>query len=523
MPPEEQRAQPSTSATLVDPLKSQAAGGDGPAPAPEPLPSPRERYEIVSKVARGGMSTIYRARDKSLGRFVAMKIVNEDVATRADGLHRFIHESRITGRLDHPNIVPVHDLGVDDSGNHYFTMKLVEGCTLDQLIQAKDYEYGSPESLRRFIEILHKVCDALSFAHSRGVVHRDIKPDNIMVGSYGQVYLMDWGVARDLHAADELAAGGAAPSGKGHQTESGRIIGTPQYLAPEQARGEVERVDQRTDIFALGAVLYEILTLRPPYQGVDSISTVRKAYLHQIDEPTSPTPGVHLPPGLCRIAMKALAEDPGDRYQTVADFQDELGRFSRGAWKYETRTFDTGTVIMREGEEGHTAYIILQGTCEVFRAVGGREIVLARMIPGDTFGETAVFTKQVRSASVRAIDKVVTKVVDRSTFEQWLGVDSWIGSFVRVLAERFREQSGRNTELISGLEDAEVVNWAISEMNFCGYPISDREVITQWSALRARVAERFARDDRELDRLFSGQRLFFLDRNKDRITLVRPE
>ncbi|HEX4462148.1 MAG TPA: serine/threonine-protein kinase, partial [Polyangia bacterium] len=242
----------------VDTWENQRPPGSPP-PTPSAAPPSlrgKDRLRDEGEIARGGMGSIRRLYDTELLRHIAMKVLDNELAMQPESKERFLDEARITGQLDHPNIVPVHELVLDARGvPSYFTMKLVDGETLTRLIAAQKTQ----RDLERLLEILVKVCDAMAFAHSRGIIHRDLKPDNIMVGSFGQVYVMDWGCAHVSDTERSAIARRADPEGT--------VIGTVQYMAPEQAWGQIQKIDQRTDVFAIGGILYKMLTGSPPYPG----------------------------------------------------------------------------------------------------------------------------------------------------------------------------------------------------------------------------------------------------------------
>ena len=225
------------------------------------------RYPVVRELGAGGMGAVLCVRDPELRREMAAKVALD----RADAaLDKFVREAQVTGLLEHPGIPPVHELGRSADGRVYFTMKRVEGHDLAAVIQDLRAGAARPTITER-LEIFLKVCDAVAFAHSKDVIHRDIKPANIMVGAFGEVLVMDWGLARVLghHDADH----GPTSSRDGHgdgdplATLEGTVMGTPAYMPPEQAGGEIGRLDARSDVYALGALLYELLTFEPPYAG----------------------------------------------------------------------------------------------------------------------------------------------------------------------------------------------------------------------------------------------------------------
>lgn len=239
------------------------------------------RYELLGEVGQGGIGVVFRGRDRLLGRELAVKVLREAYQDRPEARHRFIEEARVGSRLQHPAIVPVYELGWFEDRRPFITMKLVQGHTLAALLK----ERADPsQDLPRFLGVFEQVCHAMAYAHKQAVVHRDLKPANIMVGAFGEVQVMDWGFARMLD--EKVGPSGAAAAEQGLDalpshplgkrsgtTVSGTMMGTPAYMPPEQARGEAAVVDRRSDVFALGAILCEILTGRPPYAGssVDEI------------------------------------------------------------------------------------------------------------------------------------------------------------------------------------------------------------------------------------------------------------
>jgi eukaryotic-like serine/threonine-protein kinase len=397
----------------------------------EAIPTP-DHLVVYPELGRGGMGRVHPATDRNLLRHVALKRLDKELAKVPMYREGFIAEGQMTGQLEHPNIVPVHELDVSPAGIPYFTMKLVQGIDLDHWLHDPWRQPGTTERLEQGLEIMVKVCDAIAYAHDRGVIHRDLKPANIMVAGFGQVYLMDWGLAKLTKTRP--ASGSAA------QMEARGPVGTPDYMAPEQARGNPADMDERSDIFGLGAVLYEIVSGRRPYGPIhDPDEILAAACANQVVPIDDVTQDIGISRQIKLIIAKATAPDPKDRYQTATELRDALHAFLRGGLHLPSRAYAPGQVIVQEGDPGNEAYMISSGRCRAFRKVEGGQETLATMGPGEVFGEMALLLEEPRSASVEAMDKVTVLVLDKHTMSEGLGVDGWTGSLVRALAQRFKK------------------------------------------------------------------------------------
>jgi len=314
-------------AVLQKILSPDAHPDPGPAPGgrvvdpPDPDPS-RPRYRILGRIARGGIGVVVRAMDIDLEREVALKVLRKRHLNNPALVRRFHEEARIAGQLQHPGVVPVHALEQRPGAHPCFAMKLVRGTTLSALLTKRN-SHG--EDRRRFLLIFEKVCETLAYAHDRGVIHRDLKPLNIMVGAFGEVQVMDWGLAKVLHEPPQEECSGSEPGPDRQDTlhslstrrrshsETGSVMGTPAYMAPEQARGEVERVNERTDTFALGAILCEILTGDPPYVGKRSREVRLMAVEAKLKDAKLRLNCCGADQDLVNLALSCLAPDRDDR------------------------------------------------------------------------------------------------------------------------------------------------------------------------------------------------------------------
>ncbi|MGB0580258.1 MAG: WD40 repeat domain-containing serine/threonine protein kinase [Limisphaerales bacterium] len=333
------------------------------------------RYKVGKEIARGGMGAVLDARDNSLDRDVAMKVMVLELGASTESRERFIREAKVLGLLEHPNIVPIHELGHDEQGRLFYTMKKVQGRTLQAVI--KGLEQRDPATVKEFgldqlLSGFRKICDAIGFAHSRGVIHRDLKPENVMIGAFGEVLVMDWGLAKilgeeeteitpDLTATSNVST---ADSSK-NLTMEGAVMGSPRYMPPEQACGRTADINERSDVFSLGGILYSILTLRPPVEGdtvQEALENVRignitpPTVIHSpsqrgeepdpVAQPHNDTSLPHLPEGripkaLSAVAMRALALIAKDRYSSVTKLSDDVAAYQGG---YATSAENIGFV-----------------------------------------------------------------------------------------------------------------------------------------------------------------------------------
>ena len=411
-----------------------------------------DRYEDLGRIAQGGMGAIDGVFDRSLHRRAVAKRIHQHLAEDARAVRMFVREAQLTGQLEHPNIVPVHELAVGPEGVLYFTMKLVEGRTLLSVIRELPEGALDHATLLAMLDIVVKVCDALAFAHSKGVLHCDVKPANVMVGDFGQVYLMDWGVARLLsREGDEPTPREGGPVDPSllreslppdvARTEHGFLVGTPTHMAPEQAQGRTADLDARSDVFAVGALVYHIVTRRAPYEAGgfwQSVALAQAADIPPIEELAGEGA---VPKALTRIVSRAMSIDPAERYQSVAGLRDDLLAFVRGGDSFPALSFAAGEPIVREGDPGAAAYIIQSGRCEVSRTIDGARVVLRTMGPGEVFGEMAILAPGPRTASVVALLPTTVRVVTAEVLEREVeAMKPWMGAFVRTLASRFRER-----------------------------------------------------------------------------------
>jgi len=309
------------------------------------VPETPGRYSHGTEFARGGMGRVYLVHDEYLGRDIALKELlpirkrkselptPTPVRQAIQLTARFLQEARITGQLEHPSIVPVYELGYRPDGSLYYTMKLVRGRTLAEALKVAPDLPARLQLLPHFVDL----CQALAYAHARGVLHRDLKPSNVMLGEFGETVVIDWGLAKaknqpDVHAdplSSILRLGREGESLELEKTQYGQVLGTPHYMAPEQAAGAIDHVDERSDVYALGAILYEILTGRPPFRGKTAKEILKQVVsgrppLIRDEEPETP-------PEIVAICSRAIDRDAAQRYQSAKELADDIQRYLSGA------------------------------------------------------------------------------------------------------------------------------------------------------------------------------------------------
>ena len=310
---------------------------------PDSVPAVQEtpgRYTDITEHGRGGMGRVLLVQDQHLGRDIALKELlplpgaktDEPTPVRLSGPHmaRFLQEARITGQLEHPSVVPVYELGHRKDGTLYYTMKLVRGKTLAEAIR----QCGSLKERLKLLPHFVDLCQAIAYAHSRGVIHRDIKPSNVMVGEFGETVVLDWGLAKakdrkDIHAdglAKTLKVMNFGDEADLQKTQYGSALGTPVYMAPEQAKGELDQIDERSDVYSLGAVLYELLALQTPFAGL----SVRQTLHHVVHEEPKPIRSIDpdVPMELVQICERAMRKDPEERYESAQVLAEKVQNYT---------------------------------------------------------------------------------------------------------------------------------------------------------------------------------------------------
>jgi eukaryotic-like serine/threonine-protein kinase len=342
---------PESTVALTDAATLRVAPKDSTPSTVQPLGGPLDadggdRYETLGILGEGGMGVVYLCRDARIGRHVALKVLQPGEGSHSASRERFQREARVQGQLEHPSIVPVYDVGVRSEGSAFFTMKRLRGLTLAEVIaKLETGDAGAVEAYppRRLLAIFSQVVQAVAFAHARGVIHRDLKPGNVMLGAFGEVYVLDWGLAkiqseRDstppptrLSAPDASASSLRIEDQGSIPTLAGEILGTPGYMAPEQIEGDAQAIGVETDIYALGAILFEILTLSPLHQGGSAVEILASTLAGDEARPSQRAPDRVIPPELDDICVRATRLEPAERFSSASELHRLVERYLDGA------------------------------------------------------------------------------------------------------------------------------------------------------------------------------------------------
>ena len=384
---------------------------------------PATRYETRALLGEGGMGEVRQAHDQHIGRDVAMKVIRAAQGSRNDFRARFLREARVQGQLEHPAVPPVYDLGQDAAGSMFFTMRRVRGENLESVLER--LKKGDPKAQadyprHRLLAAFARVCLAAHYAHTKGVVHRDLKPANVMLGDFGEVYVLDWGLARIVgkRATPEGAsATTTAPEAErpliadssGAHTEIGAILGTPGYMPPEQILGQHDEIDARSDVYSLGVVLFEILALDPLFPADASAADIFNKALIGIDaSPAKRAPHRDIPPELDAICVKACQPAPESRYATARELHDAIDRYLAGDRDVEQRRMLAASHVGRAQDAAKRA--LSEGGGEDDRKLALREAGRALALDPDNDHAVSVLLELLTQTPKVVPDDVVRAV-----------------------------------------------------------------------------------------------------------------
>lgn len=420
-----------------------------------------ERYQTVQYIGEGGFGAVSCSFDQNLYRATALKKLHARFRDDQQHLQAILNEVRLISYLDHPGVVPIYDAFVNATGDFCYTMKLLEGENLDQVLWGLE-QRGERFPLGQAIKLLTKLSETLAFVHDKGVIHLDLKPSNIMLGRYGEVCILDWGLAH-LHDATRYeeylhAYGKKERIEKIIHDRSNRIEGTIPFMSPEQTELKRNQLTPASDIFSMGVVLYLTLSGHAPFSDENTERFFHD--IHQIHPPSLHQIRGDVPFRLSQICHKMLEKNREQRYQSFHDILRDLEDFSYAGQVFEQRVYLPGDILIQQGDRGDQVYQILDGLVEISVEVAGQKKILATRGSGTIIGELAIFTKEPRSATVTALQHTTVKLLnEKMLMEELEKLNPWVGHMIYQLSKRFLDQNQRIVELedqIRGLKHAMV-------------------------------------------------------------------
>lgn len=414
------------------------------------------RIHRLSALGQGAVGLVDRVFDARLGRVVARKTLRHELLGDDHAVRTFLNEAKILGQLDHGSVIPVFDMYVDDEGAPVYTMQEIKGLSLSRVLSMnRATGEGKPLPLDRTLRIIEQLAAAMAHAHDRGVIHLDLKPENIIVLEFDRVMLVDWGAARFY--APERARGRVdeAPElAKFIRVEEDdeMLVGTPRYMSPEQTVARRSELGPESDIFSLGVIFYQMLTGHLPFEGRDLEGLMR-----QIRESTPAAPrevdfGVHR--RLSEIVMRMLEKQEWDRYSSMEEVLGDLEEFRSTAAEFPLREYAPGELIFSEGDEGDFACVLVSGEIEIWTEVDGERRVLGRALEGETVGELALLRDATRSASATALTSTAVRVISGEALAtETEKLSPWILAILSGVVERFIDRSDRLVEVLRQSND----------------------------------------------------------------------
>jgi len=414
------------------------------------------RVHVLSRLGEGAIGIVDRVFDARIGRVVARKTLRPELLADADVVRTFVNEAKILGQLDHGSVIPIFDTYVNDEGAPAYTMREVSGRSLAREIEM-DRETGeaTPQPLHRTLRIITQLTAAMAHAHDRGVIHLDLKPENIIVLEHDRLVLVDWGAARLFEPERSRSRLDEAPELAQFirvQEDDELLVGTPRYMSPEQTVARRSELGPASDIFSLGVIFYQLLTGRLPFRSVDLEDVMR-----EIREMAPPTPreldrGVHR--RLSEIVMRMLEKQEWDRYASLEDVLRDLEEFRSSAAEFPLREFEAGETLFSEGEEGDYAGVLESGEVEIWTEVDGERRVLGRALQGEAIGELALLRESTRSASATALVPTRLRVISGTALmSEVKKLSPWILAILSGVVERFIDRSDRLVELLRESDD----------------------------------------------------------------------
>ncbi len=409
------------------------------------------RYQVLNELGSGATAKVGRVLDKHLNRIVAQKVFHAELTEDERLLRTFLNEARLVGYLSHPGIVPIFDLSVSAETPLNYTMPIVDGNSLGELMHA-DPATGNGQALAiaEALNILIKLCETLNYAHDKGVLHLDLKPDNIVVGEFGEVLIMDWGTgrlkdptkyAKHLHEATEHNV-----SVNFESEDDDLFLGTPKYMSPEQTTASRNELNYASDIFSMGIIAHQLFSGIHPFHAKDLpslFSAIQSEEVPRLDQ-TDPT----LPARLAEIVSRMLAKSTAARYASFSEVLEDLNTLRTAGAAFESRTYEQDEVIFSQGDPSEYAFTIVSGEVQVSINVEGDEKIMSTLGAGSIVGEIGVITGQARTATIKTLCATQISVLKKAQLESELEkLSPWVGQLIEGLADRFNSVNRELAEI----------------------------------------------------------------------------
>lgn len=398
------------------------------------------RYHLIDRIGEGGSSEIFSTVDGRMNRVVALKVLKAENLERKDLVDLFVNEAKLLGFIEHPGVVPVYNTFSYQDGRPCYSMKLLEGRRLTDLLDRRRGGAGTELTSIEAFRIFTKICETMAFVHAKGVIHLDLKPANIMIGSFGEVLVMDWGNARIFDEGPYRAYLGKFTDRMGLaqfvSPSSEMIVGTPGYMSPEQTEVSRSELGPTSDVFSAGVLLYEMMAGLNPFDAEETAAVLEKTR-------TYAPPPVHelnpdVPLRLSQICGRMMEKNPSRRYAGFAEVLADLSALNLSGQAFPVLELQPGEMIFHEGEQGDYAFSVLSGSIEISKRVHGRSHVLAVLGKGEVVGELAIIRHQPRTATARALELSRIRVLSRADVESELQkLAPWVGDMINCLADRF--------------------------------------------------------------------------------------
>jgi eukaryotic-like serine/threonine-protein kinase len=399
-----------------------------------------KRYYFLKKIGEGGLGTVCSYFDTYLNRVIAVKELNPESRKKKHCVQSFINEAKLISYLDHPGVVSVFNTFFWDDASLCYSMNMVEGRNLAVFLEEHSPQSRTPAFINPCLDIVKKLCETLAFVHDRGVIHLDLKPENIMIGRYGEVMVMDWGSARlyDSKPYFDYLQGHTGKTGlvRFEEESPDVILGTPMYMSPEQTCSTRDCLTPASDIFSAGIIFYEMFSGIHPFPANDVVELLTQVRDHH--PPLLHEVNFDIPRRLSQICAKMMEKTCRKRYRTFHEVLADITEFQNSGQTFATRTFQAGETIFREGDPGDFAFIVLVGKVGVIKKVDGQETIIAELGRDEIVGELAVFTRQARTATIIAIEPTTIRMMSKEEVEAELEkLSPWVGRMITGLSKRF--------------------------------------------------------------------------------------